>query len=197
MRTGEIAGVVHVTGKPTDLFTKFKPEPGCHFLPVPLPRICWTTTSDQADVDGLSRTDSAGESVETIGVPQVLAVYNWPPRPTGIAASPASWNISSIGSTSSKSHRSIPNGRRSIWPLRFPAGPGFEPQKSCWQSRRKRGSAINQTVHTLALVKTRTIASSSISFAAGKRQIFPGDRLVLDDRFHENDHMGGRHLIPV
>lgn len=34
MRTGEIAGVVHVTGKPTDLFTKFKPEPGFHFLPV-------------------------------------------------------------------------------------------------------------------------------------------------------------------
>ena len=28
MRTGEIAGVVHVTGKPTDLFAKFKPEPG-------------------------------------------------------------------------------------------------------------------------------------------------------------------------
>src|SRR6266699_2417340 len=35
MRTGEIAGVVHVTGKPTDLFTKFKPEPGFHFLTVP------------------------------------------------------------------------------------------------------------------------------------------------------------------
>ena len=34
MRTGEIAAVVHVVGKPNDLFAKLKPEPGFHFLPV-------------------------------------------------------------------------------------------------------------------------------------------------------------------
>ena len=34
MRKGEIAGIVHVVGKPNELFAKFKPEPGFHFLPV-------------------------------------------------------------------------------------------------------------------------------------------------------------------
>jgi TRAP-type uncharacterized transport system substrate-binding protein len=81
MRTGEIAGVVHVTGKPTDLFTKFKPEPGFHFLTVPLTK----NLLDYYVPTKLTSTDypnliPAGESVETIGVPQVLAVYNWPPE---------------------------------------------------------------------------------------------------------------------
>jgi TRAP-type uncharacterized transport system substrate-binding protein len=81
MRTGEIAGVVHVTGKPTDLFTKFKPELGFHFLEVPLSK----NLLDYYVPTKLTSTDypnliPAGQSVETIGVPQVLAVYNWPPN---------------------------------------------------------------------------------------------------------------------
>jgi TRAP-type uncharacterized transport system substrate-binding protein len=79
MRTGEIAGVVHVTGKPTDLFAKFKPEPGFHFLAVPYSRILQDyyvpTELTAKDYPNLLQP---GESVETIGVPQVLAVYNWP-----------------------------------------------------------------------------------------------------------------------
>src|SRR6267378_3133274 len=80
MRTGEIAGVVHVTGKPTDLFVKFKPEPGFHFLSVPYAR----NLQDYYVPTKLTAKDypnliQPGETVETIGVPQVLAVYNWPP----------------------------------------------------------------------------------------------------------------------
>jgi hypothetical protein len=72
---------VHVTGKPTDLFTKFKPEPGFHFLTVPLSK----ELLDYYVPTKLTSTDypnliPAGQSVETIGVPQVLAVYNWPPN---------------------------------------------------------------------------------------------------------------------
>jgi TRAP-type uncharacterized transport system substrate-binding protein len=81
MRTGAIAGVVHVTGKPTDLFTKFKPEPGFHFLEVPYSKAVQDyyvptklTSKDYPDLI------PPGQSVETIGVPQVLAVYNWPPN---------------------------------------------------------------------------------------------------------------------
>jgi TRAP-type uncharacterized transport system substrate-binding protein len=79
MRTGEIAGVVHVTGKPTDLFVKFKPEPGFHFLSVPYAR----NLQDYYVPTKLTAKDypnliQPGETVETIGVPQVLAVYNWP-----------------------------------------------------------------------------------------------------------------------
>jgi TRAP-type uncharacterized transport system substrate-binding protein len=79
MRSGEIAGVVHVTGKPTDLFAKFNPEPGFHFLPLPyssnLQDYYVPTELTSKDYPNLIKP---GESVETIGVPQVLAVYNWP-----------------------------------------------------------------------------------------------------------------------
>ncbi|WP_236960773.1 TAXI family TRAP transporter solute-binding subunit [Methylobacterium durans] len=34
MRTGEIAAIVHVVGKPNDLFAKLKNKPGFHFLPI-------------------------------------------------------------------------------------------------------------------------------------------------------------------
>jgi TRAP-type uncharacterized transport system substrate-binding protein len=81
MRSGEIAGVVHVTGKPTDLFAKFKPEPGFHFLALPysqnLQDYYVPTELTSKDYPNLLQP---GQSVETIGVPQVLAVYNWPPE---------------------------------------------------------------------------------------------------------------------
>jgi TRAP-type uncharacterized transport system substrate-binding protein len=81
MRSGEISGVVHVTGKPTDLFTKFKPEPGFHFLEVPYSK----AVQDYYVPTKLTSSDypnliPPGQVVETIGVPQVLAVYNWPPN---------------------------------------------------------------------------------------------------------------------
>ena len=79
MRTGEIAGVVHVTGKPTDLFTKFKPEPGFHFLPLSYsPNLQDYYVPTELTSKDYPNLIPAGESVETIGVPQVLAVYNWP-----------------------------------------------------------------------------------------------------------------------
>jgi TRAP-type uncharacterized transport system substrate-binding protein len=81
MRTGEIAGVVHVTGAPTDLFAKYKPEPGFHFLPVPLTQVLQDyyvpTALTSMDYPNLLQP---GQTVETVGVPQVLAVYNWPPE---------------------------------------------------------------------------------------------------------------------
>ena len=81
MRTGEIAGVVHVTGKPTDLFTKFKPEPGFHFLPVPYtPNLQDYYVPTELTSKDYPNLIQPGETVDTIAVPQVLAVYNWPPE---------------------------------------------------------------------------------------------------------------------
>jgi TRAP-type uncharacterized transport system substrate-binding protein len=80
MRKGEIAAVVHVVGKPNDLFAKFKPEPGFHFLPVE-----FTDTFQDyyvpseitsADYPNLIEKD---QKVQTIAVPALLAVYNWRP----------------------------------------------------------------------------------------------------------------------
>jgi TRAP-type uncharacterized transport system substrate-binding protein len=81
MRTGEIAGVVHVTGKPTDLFTKFRPEPGFHFLSVPYtPNLQDYYVPTELTSKDYPNLIQPGETVQTIAVPQVLAVYNWPPE---------------------------------------------------------------------------------------------------------------------
>ena len=45
MRRGELAGIVHVVGKPNELFAKFKPEPGFHFLPRGVQRTSSRTTT--------------------------------------------------------------------------------------------------------------------------------------------------------
>ena len=79
MRTGEIAAVVHVVGKPNELFSKFKPEPGCHFLPIEFT----DKFSDFYVPIELTNEDypnliAKGEKIESIGVSTVLAVYNWP-----------------------------------------------------------------------------------------------------------------------
>jgi len=79
MRTGEISAVVHVVAKPNDLFTKFKPEPGFHFLPIEFS----DAFKDYYVPVELNHEDypnliAKGERVESIGVSTVLAVYNWP-----------------------------------------------------------------------------------------------------------------------
>lgn len=79
MRTGEISAIVHVVGKPNDLFSRFKPEPGFRFLPVEYDRrfmdyyVPTELTSD--DYPNLM---PAGTKVPTIAIPTLLAVYNWP-----------------------------------------------------------------------------------------------------------------------
>jgi hypothetical protein len=79
MKTGEFAAIVHTVGKPNDLFAKLKPEPGFHFVPVPynstFDDYYLPTTLTSADYPNLIKAD---ERVETIAVPVVLAVYNWP-----------------------------------------------------------------------------------------------------------------------
>lgn len=78
MRSGEIAAIVHVVGKPNDLFVKMKPEAGFHFLPLEF-------DSKFEDYYVPAELTSAeypslipqGQSIETISVPALLAVYNW------------------------------------------------------------------------------------------------------------------------
>src|SRR3954451_22342836 len=79
MRNGELSAVVHVVGKPNDLFARFKPEPGFHFIPVEygaqFEDYYVPAALEPEDYPNLIR---AGETVSTIAVPAVLAVFNWP-----------------------------------------------------------------------------------------------------------------------
>jgi TRAP-type uncharacterized transport system substrate-binding protein len=79
VKSGQIAATVLIAGKPTGAFGKFKLEPGMTLLPVP-----YTEALEQdylpakllnEDYPGLI---PAGSSVNTVAIPSVLAVYNWP-----------------------------------------------------------------------------------------------------------------------
>jgi TRAP transporter TAXI family solute receptor len=80
LRTGEIAALVYVAGKPTALFNEIQPADDLHLLPIPLnPTILetylpsWFTNEDYPNVV------PKGQTVKTVAVGAVMAVYNWDP----------------------------------------------------------------------------------------------------------------------
>ena len=79
VKSGEIAATILIAGKPTGAFGKFKLEPGMTLLPVaytqPLEQDYLPTKLTNDDYPNLI---PKGSSVDTIAVPSVLAVYNWP-----------------------------------------------------------------------------------------------------------------------
>jgi len=78
MKTGELAGLVNTGGKPQDLFNKFKNDYGYKFLSVPFDKfedLYVPSVFTSEDYPGYIKP---GEKVAALGVPVVLAVYNWP-----------------------------------------------------------------------------------------------------------------------
>jgi TRAP-type uncharacterized transport system substrate-binding protein len=78
LHKGQIAAMVYVAAKPSELFAGMKPDPGYHFLPVPYTK----EFTDYYYPSTLKTEDyptflPPGTSIQTIAVPSVLAVYNW------------------------------------------------------------------------------------------------------------------------
>jgi uncharacterized protein len=79
LESGEIAALIRVVGKPVDGLTKIPASAGLHLVPLPY-------SKNLADFYTLGEFTSEdypglvpdGETVDTIAVPSVLAVYNWP-----------------------------------------------------------------------------------------------------------------------
>jgi TRAP-type uncharacterized transport system substrate-binding protein len=78
MRKGEMAGIVHVVGKPNELFARFKPEPGFHFLPLEFTEKFqdYYTPAELTSAD-YPNLIPQGQTIQTISVQALLAVYNW------------------------------------------------------------------------------------------------------------------------
>jgi TRAP-type uncharacterized transport system substrate-binding protein len=78
LKTGELAALVRVIGKPIDFFARIPANSGLHFVPIPFSK----TFADYYTVGELTNTEyptlvPAGQSVDTIAAPAVLAVFNW------------------------------------------------------------------------------------------------------------------------
>ncbi len=79
LKSGELAALVRVIGKPIDFFAKIPPNSGLHFVPIPFSKVF----ADYYTVGELTKQAyptlvTEGDRVDTIGVPAVLAVFNWP-----------------------------------------------------------------------------------------------------------------------
>jgi TRAP-type uncharacterized transport system substrate-binding protein len=79
LRSGEVDALVRVIGKPVEFFNKIPPESGLHLVPIPYSKefadYYLLSEFNAKDYPGLV---SEGQPVETIAVPTVLAVFNWP-----------------------------------------------------------------------------------------------------------------------
>src|ERR1700730_11006937 len=79
LKSGEIAALIRVIGKPIDFFAKIPASAGLHFVPLPFSK----AFADYYTLGELTSQEypglvPAGETVDTIAVPSVLAVFNWP-----------------------------------------------------------------------------------------------------------------------
>jgi uncharacterized protein len=79
LKSGELAALVRVIGKPIDFFAHIPAHLGLHLVPIPFSNIF-------ADYYSLGEFTSEeyptlvpqGKNIDTIAVPAVLAVFNWP-----------------------------------------------------------------------------------------------------------------------
>jgi uncharacterized protein len=79
VKSGEIAATVLIAGKPTGAFAKFKLEPGMTLLPVPYTEVLEQDyLPTKLTSDDYPNLIQKGSTLDTIAIPSVLAVYNWP-----------------------------------------------------------------------------------------------------------------------
>ncbi len=80
LRTGEIAALVYVAGKPARLFASLPADTQLHFLPLAAtPDLIETYLPSQLGHDAYPALVAAGAPVETLAVGAVMAVYGWTP----------------------------------------------------------------------------------------------------------------------
>ena len=81
LKSGEIAGMVYVAGKPTGLFRNLESVDGIHFVDVPpTPKLLETYLPSLFTHEDYPLLVAEGEQIETVAVGAVMAVYNWDPQ---------------------------------------------------------------------------------------------------------------------
>ncbi len=80
VKSGEVAAMVYVAGKPTRLFKNVEPGSDVHFLDVEhTPGLLETYLPSRFEHDDYPALIPPGENVKTVAIGAVMAVYNWNP----------------------------------------------------------------------------------------------------------------------
>ena len=79
LKTGELAAMIRLVGKPIDFFARIPAEAGLHLLPIPFSKaFADYYTIGEFTADQYPNLMPEGQSkVHTIAVPAVLAAFNW------------------------------------------------------------------------------------------------------------------------
>jgi TRAP-type uncharacterized transport system substrate-binding protein len=79
LKSGEVSALVRVVGKPVDFLSRIPPNSGVHLLSIPFSKqfADYYTLGEFSSQDYPSLVPE-GQRIDTIAVPTVLAVYNWP-----------------------------------------------------------------------------------------------------------------------
>lgn len=81
VKSGEIAALVYVAGKPTSLFRQLGQDSDVHFLPIDYsPKLLETYLPARLTGDDYPGLVPADAPVDTLAVGAVMAVYNWNPE---------------------------------------------------------------------------------------------------------------------
>jgi TRAP-type uncharacterized transport system substrate-binding protein len=79
LQSGEVAALVRVVGKPVEFFNRIPPNSGLHLVPIPFTKtFADYYTLGEFDAKDYPSLIAEGQTVNTIAVPAVLAVFNWP-----------------------------------------------------------------------------------------------------------------------
>jgi hypothetical protein len=145
LKSGELAALVRVIGRPIDFFARIPANSGLHFVPIPFSK----TFADYYTLGELTGKEypnlvPEGQSVDTIGVPAVLAVYNWSKGGDRYRRVERFTEAFFPSGTSFASLRAIRNGVTAIWRRPFPVRPAGGSRTRCcgvfvqrtWRTRR-------------------------------------------------------------
>jgi TRAP transporter TAXI family solute receptor len=78
MKSGDLAAIVHNGGKPNNLLARFNNDHGFKLLEIPLDNLDDYYVPASLTASDYPNFIKNGEHVDTIAVPALLAVYNWP-----------------------------------------------------------------------------------------------------------------------
>lgn len=78
MKTGELAAIIHNGGRPNPLVSRFKNDGGFKLLEIPFDKFDEYYVPSLLTGEDYPNFIKKGDKIETIAVPAVLAVYNWP-----------------------------------------------------------------------------------------------------------------------
>ena len=79
LQSGEVAALVRVVPKPVEFFNRIPPNSGLHLVPIPFTKMFADYyTLGEFEAKDYPSLIAEGQNVNTIAVPAVLAVFNWP-----------------------------------------------------------------------------------------------------------------------